>query len=305
MKKFIVTTTINEPTEATLLYANMPDWHLIVVGDTKTPHEMYRQLKNITYLSPEDQERLNKPLSDAIGWKSIRRRNLGFLHAYLEGADILATVDDDNIPYESWGKNLLVGSNVEVEIYEDQSGFFDPISVTEHKSLWHRGFPIQLVSKRSPKLLGRKKVDCLIEASFWDGDPDIDAICRLTQSPTVKFQPFHPFSSINLMPFNSQNTFIHRDLIPEYLMIPHIGRMDDIWGAYMLQKRIKRKDPYIIYSPATVYQARNDHDLTEDMRQEMIGYSCNPKILNESVESLVPKDSVIAIEAYRRAFKND
>ena len=35
MNKFIVTTTVNEPTEATLLYANMTDWHLIVVGDAK------------------------------------------------------------------------------------------------------------------------------------------------------------------------------------------------------------------------------------------------------------------------------
>lgn len=304
MSKFIVTTTINEPTEATLLFANMPDWHLIVVGDTKTPHDMYRDLKNITYLDPDAQERLCKPLSDAIGWKSIRRRNLGFLHAYREGAQIIATVDDDNIPYENWGKELYVGQNVEVDLFETQNGFFDPISVTEHKELWHRGYPLQLVPGRSPKLIGRKVVKCMVQAAFWDGDPDIDAVCRITKNPTVKFQQFHPFSTSQLTPFNSQNTFIHRDIIPSYLMIPHIGRMDDIWGAYMLQQRFNLADPYIVFTSATVYQARNEHDLTVDMKEEFIGYQNNPRIALESVYDLVPERAKIAIDAYYKAFES-
>ena len=85
MSKYIVTTTINKPTEATLKFSEMHDWHLIVVGDTKTPHDEYKKLSNITYLTPDEQEKICKPLSDAIGWRSIRRRNLGFLHAYREG----------------------------------------------------------------------------------------------------------------------------------------------------------------------------------------------------------------------------
>ncbi|MEL0238392.1 MAG: hypothetical protein VW946_02870, partial [Gammaproteobacteria bacterium] len=117
MNKIIVTTTINDPQEATLKFAAMTDWHLIVVGDTKTPHNLYRNLENVTYLSPEDQESLSKELSDSIGWKSIRRRNLGFLKAYQMGADVMATVDDDNIPLENWGENLYIGSEVEVNYY--------------------------------------------------------------------------------------------------------------------------------------------------------------------------------------------
>jgi hypothetical protein len=46
--------------------------------------------------------------------KSIQRRNVGFVFAYNEGADIIATVDDDNIPYDNWGDNVLVGQEVEV-----------------------------------------------------------------------------------------------------------------------------------------------------------------------------------------------
>ena len=233
------------------------DWHLIVAGH-KTPHNLYKNLKNVTYLTPDDQEQLSKELSDAIGWKSIRRRNLGFLKAFQMGADVMATVDDDNIPYENWGKDLLVGKNIEVDIYDEEIGVFDPISVTENSELWHRGFPLQYVSKRNPILVGKKSIKCMLQADFWDGDPDIDAVCRITKEPIVKFKKFEPFASNNISPFNSQNTFIHRELIPYYMVIPHVGRMDDIWGAYAIQQDLKSKyGSFVVYNKATVSRTKS------------------------------------------------
>ena len=96
MNKYIVTTTINSPTLATIKYSRKEDWTLIVVGDTKTPHQEYEDLDCI-YLSPEYQEKTYPELSETIGWKSIQRRNIGFVEAYNRGADVIATVDDDNI----------------------------------------------------------------------------------------------------------------------------------------------------------------------------------------------------------------
>ena len=88
MKKIIVTTTINEPTEALIKYSNFKDWKLIIVGDLKTPHKKFNKLRNSIYLSPKDQEGISK-LSDAIGWNCIQRRNIGFLLASRLGADKL------------------------------------------------------------------------------------------------------------------------------------------------------------------------------------------------------------------------
>ena len=303
MNKIIVTTTINEPTEATIKFSNMSDWHLIVVGDTKTPHNLYKNLKNITYLTPEDQESLSKELSDSIGWKTIRRRNMGFLKAYQMGANVMATVDDDNIPYENWGKELFIGKNIEVNFYNDELNVFDPISVTEHSELWHRGFPLQYVSKRNPVLIGKKMIKCMVQADFWDGDPDIDAVCRITKEPIVKFNNFDPFASNNIAPFNSQNTFIHRDLIPFYMVIPHVGRMDDIWGAYALQQDLYEKyGNFVVYNKATVYQERNPHDLTIDMREEMIGYQNNVKLIKQGYHTVLPPDAAKSYEIYKKQF---
>ena len=102
-KKYIVTTTINMPTEATMQFLEMRDWQMIIVGDLKTPHEEYLKLEkeypNLYYISPEEQERKYKDLSDAIGWNKIMRRNIGFCHAYNVGAELIASIDDDNIPH--------------------------------------------------------------------------------------------------------------------------------------------------------------------------------------------------------------
>ena len=70
------------------------------------------------------------------------------------------------------------------------------------------------------------------------------------------------------------------------MVIPHIGRMDDIWEAYAIQQDLK--DVYgnfVLYNKATVYQDRNEHDLTLDMEEEMIGYKCNQKLYQKVKDS--------------------
>ena len=110
LKKLIVCTSINKPTLAIKKFDSMKDWKLIVVGDKKTPRNY--KLKNGIYLSPIKQEKIDKKLSKLIGWNCIQRRNFGILCAYKKGADIIALVDDDNIPYKHWGKNLLLDKKI-------------------------------------------------------------------------------------------------------------------------------------------------------------------------------------------------
>ena len=97
MTKFIVTTTINKPTKATKLFSKCKGWTLIVVGDLKTPEKEYSHFKDIIYLTPKDQNKIDKKLSDLIGWNCIQRRNMGYVLAYKLGAKFIATVDDDNV----------------------------------------------------------------------------------------------------------------------------------------------------------------------------------------------------------------
>lgn len=303
MKKYIVTTTINPPTLATIKYSRMEDWTLIVVGDKKTPHEEYERL-NCIYLSPEKQEQKYPDLSEAIGWNSIQRRNIGFVEAYNLGAEIVATVDDDNIPYDNWGKNVVVGQTVEIDFYKTDLGVFDPLSATEYTNIWHRGYPIELVPLRDAITYGGKlKRRVLVQADLWDGDPDIDAMARLSMKPIVKFDKIQgPYGSTSISPFNSQNTFLAREVIPYYSVFPYIGRMDDIWGSYILQYYFPNS---VVYNKASVYQDRNVQDLITNLEKEIIGYRYTSELIRGlgAWQDIVPKEALNYWYAYRELFQ--
>lgn len=310
MKKAIVTTTINSPTEATLRFAKIAqrdDWNFIIVGDTKTPHNEYLELSNIfpnvKYLTPEYQQETYPEISELIGWKTIQRRNIGFIEAYATDNQVIASVDDDNLPNNDWGKNCLIGQTIEVDIYKPKIGIFDPLSITKDNYIWHRGFPIQYLKQRhNIEYKGKTTRIVLIQADLWNGDPDIDAMARLSLSPIVKYSDItEPYCSDVISPFNSQNTFFHRKVIPFYAVLPFVGRMDDIWGGYIAQKYFPNS---LIYSPASVYQDRNQQDLITNLENEIIGYRNTVKLVNDldNFEQYLPENTLKFWKLYRQQF---
>ena len=293
----IVCTTINPPTQAIERFDNLAGWELIVVGDQKTPTNY--NLKNGIYLSPEDQTKISSDLSDLIGWNCIQRRNFGLLHAFNSGAEIICTVDDDNIPLDNWGTELLVNEKLTLKEYQNGAVAFDPIGSTNHRNLWHRGFPLELIPDRNYDEFSMVELVPDIQADFWNGDPDIDAICRLEHKPDCHFdESCFPFTSSALSPFNSQNTFISRKVARDYFLYPHIGRMDDIWAAYYVLAKGNR----VVYNKPTVYQDRNEHNLIEDMKKEYLGYENNLSLVKDLTvdpERIINYLPTRAIEAWR------
>lgn len=304
MKKVIVTTTINHPTEAIEKFDAMPEWILVVIGDKKTPKDY--KLKRGIYVSPEEQEKWFPKISDLIGWNCIMRRNIGFLWARELQADIIATIDDDNIPYEGWGENLMVGTDAEVTQFETDLPCFDPLFATDFSNLWHRGYPIQLLSKRFIGGLRDVVMKVDIQADFWNGDPDIDAICRMRYAPECDFDPENfPFTSNKISPFNSQNTFLTKEVLPHYFMVPGVGRMDDIWAAYHVQSLGYK----VVYGKASVEQKRNPQDVTHNMKNEYVGYERAYDLVKDIAagtydhKNYWPERAVEAFRLYQEQFK--
>lgn len=153
---------------------------------------------------------------------------------------------------------------------------FDPICVTNHENLWHRGFPIQkLYNRKLNYNVTRKSIVPDIQADFWNGDPDIDSICRFEHRPMCTFDDkYFPFASNTFSPFNSQNTFFSRKAMKNYLVLPFIGRMDDIWASYYMEAIGYN----VIYNKATVFQDRNQQNLTKNFSDEVIGYENTLKL---------------------------
>lgn len=310
MKKIIITTTIHEPTPAIRLFDQMEDWELIVVGDRKTPQDY--QLGRGTFIACAQIEADYKKLLDAIGWNTVDLgRNVGFIEAFRRGADIAATIDDDNIPLSNWGKNVMVGNDVRVVEYgKPNAMMFDPLSVTTQNHLWHRGFPLQAIPKVPDRLPVQPiKRHILVQADLWLGDPDIDAICRMIHDPLVDDYGVLPplFTGGQFSPFNTQNTFLAREALVDFCSLPFLGRMDDIWGSYLFEANHPRS---VAYGPPSVYSHRCPHDLQQDFRDEILGYERGYEFVTAlaggdrtAALALMPLETVEAFEIYRSYYR--
>jgi hypothetical protein len=313
--KCICTTTIYPPSKATLAFAHIAredGWELIIAGDKKTPHEAYhalaRENKSVTYLTPEMQDKLAPELSATIGWNSIQRRNLAFVWAWDAQAEICASVDDDNIPHANWGRDLMIGRTVPVKFHETNDCAFDPLSpFCEH--CWHRGYPIQMTGSRLRNLTHPKISDFAadVQADLWNGDPDIDAIYRIVNGvlPVYLDPQYCPFASNKPAPFNSQNTFLLRKVLPHYFMHIGVGRSDDIWAAFHAQAQGFK----VVFGKPSVTQERNPQDVMKNFEDEMLNYRYNQTICRaipddpHCVVNMLPARSREAFELYQARLK--
>ena len=150
--------------------------------------------------------------------------------------------------------------------------------------------------------MGREKRNVLVQADLWDGDPDIDAMARLSLKPTVNYSDItKPYCANKIAPFNSQNIFLAREVIPYYAVLPYVGRMDDIWGSYILQHCFPNG---VIYNKASVYQDRNEQDLITNLENEIIGYRNTMKLINDlgNYTKYLPEKTVKFIQEYKKMF---
>ncbi len=305
MRQVIVTTTINHPTEAIRKYDQLPDWHLVVIGDQATPTPY--SLKNGTYVTPEDQHKYDPELSNAIGWNNTERRNFGFLIAKDHGADIIATIDDDNIPHPTWGADLHIGKETEGYYISTEQPVYDPIYAAGQTKLWHRGFPLQLIGERNYfPTHGKYPQIPQIQADFWQKDPDIDAVCRIGHPDPYWFDKRNfPIMGNRPAPFNCQNTFLSKEVLPHYFLWPQLGRCADIWAAYYVQAQ---GHPVIFGAPSVTHK-RNPHDPVQDIKAELIGYEYTWSMIQtiarhpELIGQFLPDKAKQAQHLYRRHWR--
>jgi len=250
-----------------------PDVFFFVVADEKTPSEAYEfctALENCKIYSPNQQDRMDFRCSDLLGWNTITRRNIALLRALAWGAEVIYTIDDDNIPLSSGYfvfPQQFNGVMVEGDWF-DVGQMLDP-------PVPHRGFPRQVLDQswRAVPAVD-KKVG--VAAGICLGDPDIDAVERMVNHPTVHRVSQLLESGIIVSPntktvANTQNTSFLRELAPCFLMVPQLGRHDDILASLVAQRVMHERDLYMHFGRPFVWQQRNQHDLLKDLDAEIWG----------------------------------
>ncbi len=270
MNNYCVITTINKPTKAVeALYEKFGE-RLIVIGDEKTPKGWHYQ--KAKYFQPYT------PLAYAP-FNHYARKNIGYLEAIAENPDLIYDTDDDNIPNKEWGLRFKE-TKASKSFGEGWFNAYEPMTTNK---IWPRGFPLNHVNKGKELFGAKESVVSSIQQGLADGEPDVDAIYRMTNN---KFNEFKYDRSIYLdkntwCPFNSQSTWWFPDAYPlMYLPVNCSFRMTDIWRSFIAQRCLWEIGQGVTFhSPSEVYQERNKHDLMKDFEQEVPGYLNNEKIV--------------------------
>jgi hypothetical protein len=297
-------TSIFSPTKAVEKLASIDGWQLIVVGDKKSPKDWF--FENVIYLSPRDQLGIKNDLIKLLPWNHYSRKLIGYLYAINQGAEIIADVDDDNLPTDNYGdipviEEYYVANEPEfVNIYQYFSDDF----------IWPRGFPLIFVKRKSTNLIKKSNLEVGIWQFLANGDPDVDAIYRLLFNQNVNFKIHDPIvlDKGTFCPFNSQNTFFYKKTFPLlYLPSTVSFRFTDILRGIVAQPILWEEDLHLGFGNATMIQERNIHDYMNDFESEIPMYLNTLKVAQIAKES-VKKDFSISenlISVYENLFEND
>jgi hypothetical protein len=117
----------------------------------------------------------------------------------------------------------------------------------------------------------------LVQQGLVNGDPDVDAIYRLTRKNfrnllKIEFDSNAPplvLKKNQYAPFNSQNTFFHYDAFWS-LIFPLVFsfRECDIIRSYVTIRLLNEIDARVAFMPPNAIQIRNAHSYFKDFKDE-------------------------------------
>jgi hypothetical protein len=250
----------------------------VVVGDVPSPADF--QLEGCDFYGLDAQYETGFRFARLCPTRHYARKNLGYLLAIREGANIIVETDDDNIPREEfWGERRR---KVSVPALEE-AGWVNVYRYFTEANIWPRGLPLERVRERVPEFesLKVKDADCPIQQGLADENPDVDAIYRLVAELPQSFRRDRrvALGTGSWCPFNSQNTTWWADAFPLLYLPAYCSfRMTDIWRSFVAQRIGWEQGWGVLFHEPTVWQERNEHNLMRDFQDEVPGYLHNAAI---------------------------
>lgn len=286
----VITSIANESHPVLNQYAIESAQHevpFIVVGDTKSPNSF--NLKGCDFYSLQRQQTLGFELAKTLPAKHYSRKNIGYLVAMKNGAEVIVETDDDNLPMGGfWDERSRFCNGHHLR----NNGWTNIFKYFTEKHIWPRGFALEKILEPVSPLPEPTQIDCPIQQGLADGNPDVDAIYRLTSPLPIVFNQSNRIAAGTgtICPFNSQNTTWFKEAFPLLYLPSYCSfRMTDIWRSFIAQRIAWTCGWSILFHKSTVYQQRNDHNLMNDFKDEIPGYTNNLQIAN-SLEELSLRD---------------
>jgi hypothetical protein len=308
MKRCVIITTINKPTETVIKHINNKNYDVIIVGDNKTPND-YNDLDCI-YLDINKQKELFPKLADLIPYNHYCRKNLGYLYAIINKYDLIYETDDDNIPYDNFD-NILNNLNENNIITNDNKWINVFKYFTNNSHIWPRGYPLSLIKSNQEFNIEKSNNKPSIINGLVENDPDVDALFRLISKDNIEWETNKKIliSNKNMCVFNTQNTFwLNKDLFICLLIPSSVSfRYCDILKGIISNILLKYTNNYLMIMSPNVIQYRNEHNLMSDFKSEVEMYINNENILDFIENDINYNDSIkdIILKIYNNLLKNN
>jgi hypothetical protein len=265
-------TSIYPPSTAVQAFSRRADCRLYVAGDQKTPDNWHEQ--GVTFISAREQKKSSSRLLGLLPWNHYCRKQAAYLRAFEDGAEIIVDSDDDNLPKPEWHFPDFAGS---FDLTSEDQGFVNVYRTFTEQLIWPRGLPLDRILQFDS--IPQVAKDGPIQIGVWqglaDGDPDVDAIYRLTNNQPCYFEDRPPLvlDKGALCPFNSQNTAFRKEVFPLlYLPASVTFRYTDILRGLIAQPILWAAGYRLGFTRATVVQERNPHDFMKDFESEVPCY---------------------------------
>lgn len=277
------------------------DVAFVIVGDKKTPAATGAFVASL-------QRKFNLPfhyfdirrqlqylrrfpaLKRHIPYNSFSRRNIGDLWAYEQGADIVIRIDDDNFPAQDdfIRGHLIVGQKNSWPSKRTGTGWYNNcelLACNTTRTFYPRGFPYSQRWQKTKTIERRRQARVVVNEGLWIGNPDVDAITRLSEpvdvaGPSAQWKHAHYILESGIWcPINTQNTAFARDVLPCAFVSPYAGRYDDILMGYLMLKIIDHMGDAVAYGRPLLRQNRNAHNLWKDLSLELDWYTRSETLL--------------------------
>lgn len=272
-----------------------------LIPDRKTDEKLAQRVEKlrhkglqIVYPSIDEQNRFLEQIglgADFIPYDSDNRRNIGYLMALVDGAEVIISIDDDNfcspgIDFVGEHLDALTACLDRRVLLSSDSGWVNVMDFLDYGpriGIWPRGFPYYARKQLHYKRVQAEGGRVAVHAGLWTRDPDVDAVTRLAIQPTVRGTTNGCEKNVlarqTWMPINTQNTSVTREAAKAYYYIKmgypfgdlRLDRFGDILSGYFCQACVNGSGDYVGFGPPVVEHRRTKHDLLKDLGQEYFG----------------------------------
>jgi hypothetical protein len=277
-------------------YGHLGEVRVFGIPDRKTPPAFFERCAGlrrrglaVTCPKLEDQEKFLRRLGfspELVPYDSDNRRNVGYLMAAEDGADFLISIDDDNYCPENedffQAHTIVCGRPQPSRVIDSSTGWFnicELLDMDRAGTVYPRGFPYYARHRKARLAAQQRESVVRINAGLWLQEPDLDGITWLALP--VRARSFSGDSIVlgerTWSPVNTQNTGLHRDVIPAYYFLPmghslagmRIDRYGDIFSGYFSQACARHLGHTVRIGTPVADHRRNAHHYLRDATREL------------------------------------